>query len=49
MFQLIDVFWAYTLIAILILVGRFIRQRIGLLKSLFIPSSVVAGVIALLL
>ncbi|MEM7714952.1 MAG: sodium/glutamate symporter [Cyanobacteria bacterium P01_A01_bin.68] len=49
MFQLIDVFWAYTLIAILILVGRFIRQRIGLFKSLFIPSSVVAGVIALLL
>ncbi len=49
MFQLIDVFWAYTLIAILILVGRFIRQRIAILKSLFIPSSVVAGVIALLL
>ncbi|MBE9215850.1 sodium:glutamate symporter [Plectonema cf. radiosum LEGE 06105] len=49
MFQLIDVFWAYTLIAILILVGRLIRQRIGILKSLFIPSSVVAGVIALLL
>ena len=49
MFQLIDVFWAYTLIAILILIGRFIRQRIGLFKSLFIPSSVVAGVIALLL
>ncbi|MGB3641056.1 MAG: sodium/glutamate symporter [Rivularia sp. (in: cyanobacteria)] len=49
MFQLIDVFWAYTLIAILILVGRFIRQRIGILKSLFIPSSVVAGAIALLL
>ncbi|MBV6628256.1 MAG: sodium:glutamate symporter [Rivularia sp. (in: Bacteria)] len=49
MFQLIDVFWAYTLIAILILVGRFIRQRVNILKSLFIPSSVVAGVIALLL
>ena len=49
MFQLIDVFWAYTFIAILILIGRFIRQRVGLFKSLFIPSSVVAGVIALLL
>ncbi|MCJ8279196.1 MAG: sodium:glutamate symporter, partial [Rivularia sp. ALOHA_DT_140] len=49
MFQLIDVFWAYTIIAILILFGRFIRQRIGILKSLFIPSSVVAGVIALIL
>ncbi|MEO1377382.1 MAG: sodium/glutamate symporter, partial [Cyanobacteria bacterium J06635_10] len=29
--------------------GRFIRERIGILQSLFIPSSVVAGVIALLL
>ncbi|MGD1910271.1 MAG: sodium/glutamate symporter [Rivularia sp. (in: cyanobacteria)] len=49
MFQLIDAFWAYILIAILILVGRFIRERIGILQSLFIPSSVVAGAIALLL
>lgn len=49
MFQLIDAFWAYTLIAILILFGRFIRQRIAILKRLFIPSSIVAGVIALLL
>ncbi len=49
MFKLIDVFWAYILIAVLILVGRVIRQRVSILKSLFIPSSVVAGVIALLL
>ncbi len=49
MFRLIDVFWAYILIAILILVGRFIRQRLGILRSLYIPSSIVAGIIALLL
>jgi glutamate:Na+ symporter, ESS family len=49
MFKLIDVFWAYTLIAVFILVGRFIRQRIQILRSLFIPSSVVAGIFALLL
>lgn len=49
MFKLIDVFWAYISIAVLILVGRFIRQRIGILRSLYIPSSLVAGVIALLL
>ncbi|NDJ18407.1 sodium/glutamate symporter [Myxacorys almedinensis] len=47
MFRLIDVFWAFTLIAILILVGRFVRQRIGVLRSLYIPSSVVAGLLAL--
>ena len=49
MFKLIDVFWAYILIAILILVGRLIRQRLGILRSLYIPSSIVAGIIALLL
>lgn len=49
MFKLIDVFWAYIIIAILILVGRFIRQRIWSLRSLYIPSSVVAGIVALLL
>ena len=49
MFKLIDVFWAYIFIAVLILVGRFIRQRIRILRSLYIPSSLVAGAIALLL
>ncbi len=49
MFKLIDVFWAYILIAILILVGRLIRQRLGILRSLYIPSSIVAGILALLL
>ncbi|MEM7725616.1 MAG: sodium:glutamate symporter [Cyanobacteria bacterium P01_A01_bin.45] len=49
MLKLADVFWAYILIAISLLLGRFIRQRISILRSLFIPSSVVAGIIALLL
>jgi ESS family glutamate:Na+ symporter len=49
MFNLIDVFWAYIVIAILILLGRLIRQRLWVLRSLYIPSSIVAGIIALLL
>lgn len=49
MFRLITVFWAFVLIAILILVGRFLRQWIGVLRSLYLPSSIVAGVVALLL
>lgn len=48
MFELIDVFWAFITIALLVLVGRFIRQRIGLLRSPYIPSSVVAGAVGLL-
>ncbi|MEM7554235.1 MAG: sodium/glutamate symporter [Cyanobacteria bacterium P01_A01_bin.84] len=49
MFKLTDVFWAYILIAVSLLLGRFIRQRIPILRSLFIPSSVVAGIVVLLL
>lgn len=49
MFQLIDVFFAFIAIALLILVGRFVRQRIKFLRDLYLPSSIVAGVIALLL
>jgi glutamate:Na+ symporter, ESS family len=44
-----DVFYAFVILGLLILVGRFIRQKIGLLQKLFIPSSIVAGLVALLL
>lgn len=49
MFQLIDVFFAFITIALLVLVGRFVRQRIKFLRDLYLPSSIVSGVIALLL
>jgi ESS family glutamate:Na+ symporter len=41
--------FAYTIIAIFLLLGRAIRQNISILKSLYIPSSIVAGAIALAL
>ena len=44
-----DVFFAFIILGFLILSGRWIRQQIGVLKALFLPSSIVAGVIALLL
>ncbi|NJN02927.1 MAG: sodium:glutamate symporter [Leptolyngbyaceae cyanobacterium SL_1_1] len=44
-----DVFYAFIILSFLILVGRWIRQRISLLQALFLPSSIVAGAIALLL
>ncbi|NEQ31217.1 MAG: sodium:glutamate symporter [Leptolyngbya sp. SIO4C5] len=44
-----DVFFAFIVLGFLILVGRWIRQRVGLLQALFLPSSIVAGVVALLL
>lgn len=44
-----DVFWAFIILGFLILLGRWVRQSVGVLQSLFLPSSIVAGVIALLL
>jgi glutamate:Na+ symporter, ESS family len=47
--DLSDVFWAAILIGIALLAGRFIRNRLVFLQRLFMPSSVVAGVLVLLL
>ncbi|MGP1373614.1 MAG: sodium/glutamate symporter [Almyronema sp.] len=44
-----DVFFAFIILGFLILVGRWTRQRVSLFQTLFLPSSIVAGVIALLL
>lgn len=48
-FTLQDAFYAFVIIALLILVGRFVRQNVPLFQALYIPSSIVAGGIALLL
>ncbi|MBE9040783.1 sodium:glutamate symporter, partial [Oscillatoriales cyanobacterium LEGE 11467] len=48
-FTLQDAFFAFVLIALLILAGRFVRQKVSLFQALFIPSSIVAGGLALLL
>jgi ESS family glutamate:Na+ symporter len=47
-FELVDAFFAFIVLGILIAIARSIRQHIGILRSLFIPSSIVAGVLALL-
>ena len=48
-FTLQDAFYAFVIIALLILIGRFVRQKVPLFQTLYIPSSIVAGGIALLL
>jgi len=48
-FNLKDAMFAYTIISIFLLLGRAIRQNISVLKALYIPSSIVAGVLALAL
>lgn len=49
MFRLITVFWAFIFIGVLLLLGRIVRQRWVLMRSLYMPSSVIAGVLGLIL
>ena len=49
MFKLLDVLFAFVIVALLILAGRWIKQRIGILQRLYLPESIIAGVLALLL
>ncbi|MCH8475725.1 MAG: hypothetical protein LAT55_10910 [Opitutales bacterium] len=44
-----DAFFAILFIAALIVVGKWIRRKWALLQNLFLPSSIVAGFLALLL
>lgn len=49
MFTLKDVFFAFVLIALLILAGRFVKQRLRWIQMLYLPESIVAGALALIL
>ncbi|MEO0854145.1 MAG: sodium/glutamate symporter, partial [Cyanobacteria bacterium J06648_11] len=49
MFTLRDVFFAFVMVALLILAGRFIKQKTGWIQRLFLPESIVAGFLALVL
>lgn len=49
MFTLKDVFFAFVVIAMLILGGRYIKQRFRWIQMLYLPESIVAGALALVL
>lgn len=44
-----NVFCAFILIGILLLVARFVKQQVKLLQDLYIPESIIAGTLALFL
>ena len=48
-FSLTTVFWAFLIVSMLVLVGKRVRARVGWLQALYLPSSIIAGLIALLL
>ncbi|MEN9236574.1 MAG: sodium/glutamate symporter [Gloeomargarita sp. GMQP_bins_120] len=47
MFTLRDVFFAFVVMALLLLVGRYLKYRLRWLQRLYLPESIVAGVLAL--
>ncbi len=47
--QLVDVFAAFIVLGLLLLVGRLLKQQVKLFQELYIPESIVAGVIAIFL
>ncbi len=49
MFDLSNVMFAFIVLAILLLVAIYIKQKIPLLQRLYLPESIIAGAIALLL
>ncbi|MEM7594656.1 MAG: sodium/glutamate symporter, partial [Cyanobacteria bacterium P01_A01_bin.83] len=49
MFDLLNIFFAFITLAILLLLSVYIKQKIKLLQKLYLPESIVAGAIALLL
>ena len=49
MLTLRDIFFAFIWIALLILAGRIIKQKVGWIQRLYLPESIVAGALALLL
>jgi Na+/glutamate symporter len=48
-FSLHDVFWAGIVLAVLPLISRMIRQNTTVFRKVFLPSSIIAGTIALVL
>jgi glutamate:Na+ symporter, ESS family len=48
-FSLNDVFWAGIVLAALLLISRVIRQNTTVFRKIFLPSSILAGAIALIL
>ena len=49
MFTLLNVLFAFLMVGILLLVARFIKHKIRLFQTLYLPESIIAGAIALIL
>ena len=49
MFNLLNVLFAFIIVGILLIVARLIKSKVRLFQTLYLPESIIAGAIALLL
>ena len=49
MFNLLNVLFAFIIVGILLLIARVIKSKVRLFQTLYLPESIIAGAIALLL
>ena len=49
MFNLLNVLFAFIVVGVLLLIARFIKHKVRLFQTLYLPESIIAGAIALLL
>ncbi len=49
MTSMTDVFWAFVILSMLLLAGKLVRSHVHVLQALYLPSSIIAGAMALLL
>ena len=49
MFDLLNVLFAFIIVGILLLIARVIKSKVRLFQTLYLPESIIAGAIALLL
>ena len=49
MFTLLNVLFAFVMVGILLLIARFIKHKVKLFQTLYLPESIIAGAIALIL
>ena len=49
MFTLLNVLFAFVMVGILLLIARFVKHKVKLFQTLYLPESIIAGAIALLL
>ena len=49
MFTLLNVLFAFIMVGILLLIARFVKHKIRIFQTLYLPESIIAGAIALIL